>query len=127
MKDVAADRDLEPLDLAKLVAQSKKIEQRLGRMLVLPVARIDHVRPDPLPQNSAEPRRGGGSPPCRSASPRGSGPCPPVSPLETEPEAATFTVSAERRFSANSKEIRVLVEASKNRLTMVFPRRPAPS
>src|SRR5215217_1200240 len=46
-----------------------------------------------------------------------------VSPLLTdEPAAATFTVSAESRFSANSKEIRVRVEASKNRFTMVFPR-----
>ena len=46
-----------------------------------------------------------------------------VSPFDTdEPEAATFTVSAERRFSANSKEMRVRVEASKNRLTMVLPR-----
>src|SRR5438309_6045839 len=46
-----------------------------------------------------------------------------VSPFCTElPDAATFTVSAERRFSANSKEMRVRVEASKNRLTMVLPR-----
>src|SRR4051812_1991754 len=46
-----------------------------------------------------------------------------VSPLLTdEPATATFTVSAESRFSANSNEIRVRVEASKNRLTMVFPR-----
>ena len=46
-----------------------------------------------------------------------------VSPLETdEPDAATLTVSALRRFSANSKEMRVRVEASKKRLTMVLPR-----
>src|SRR5215210_3021603 len=46
-----------------------------------------------------------------------------VSPLLTDdPTAATFTVSAERRFSANSNEIRVRVEASKNRLTIVLPR-----
>src|SRR6476661_1218267 len=46
-----------------------------------------------------------------------------VSPLETEdPADATFTVSALSRFSANSNEIRVRVEASKNRLTMVLPR-----
>src|SRR5436309_11206856 len=46
-----------------------------------------------------------------------------VSPFETEePLAATFTVSADSRFSANSNEIRVRVEASKNRLTMVLPR-----
>ena len=47
-----------------------------------------------------------------------------VSPFCTElPVAATFTVSAERRFSANSKEMRVRVEASKKRLTIVLPRR----
>src|SRR5438128_11991935 len=46
-----------------------------------------------------------------------------VSPFCTAlPVAATFTVSAESRFSANSKEMRVRVEASKNRLTMVLPR-----
>ena len=46
-----------------------------------------------------------------------------VSPLETEePPAAKFTVSAESRFSANSKEMRVRVEFSKKALTMVFPR-----
>jgi hypothetical protein len=46
-----------------------------------------------------------------------------VSPFETDdPDAATFTVSAERRFSANSNEIRVRVDASKNRLTMGLPR-----
>ncbi len=47
-----------------------------------------------------------------------------VSPFTTdEPAAAMFTVSAERRFSANSKETRVRVDASKKRLTMVLPRR----
>jgi len=46
-----------------------------------------------------------------------------VSPFDTdEPAAATFTVSALSRFSANSNEMRVRVETSKKRLTMVFPR-----
>ena len=47
-----------------------------------------------------------------------------VSPFVTEdPLAPMLTVSAlERRFSANSKETRVRVEASKKRLTMVLPR-----
>ena len=45
------------------------------------------------------------------------------SPLETlDPEALKFTVSAESRFSANSNEIRVRVEDSKNKLTTVIPR-----
>ena len=46
-----------------------------------------------------------------------------VSPLETEePDAATFTVSALSRFSANSNEMRVRVLASKKRFTIVLPR-----
>ena len=46
-----------------------------------------------------------------------------VSPFATEePTEEMFTVSAERRFSANSKEMRVRVEASKKRLTIVLPR-----
>ena len=46
-----------------------------------------------------------------------------VSPFETlEPEAETLTVSADSLFSANSKEIRVRVEFSKNRFTIVEPR-----
>ncbi len=46
-----------------------------------------------------------------------------VSPLLTElPAVATLTVSALSRFSANSNEIRVRVEASKKRLTIVLPR-----
>ena len=46
-----------------------------------------------------------------------------VSPFDTlEPADATLTVSALSRFSANSNEIRVRVEASKNRLTIVAPR-----
>ena len=46
-----------------------------------------------------------------------------VSPFDTlDPEAETFTVSADSRFSANSNEIRVRVEFSKKRLTIVAPR-----
>ncbi len=44
-----------------------------------------------------------------------------VSPFFTEEEAAEkFTTSALKRFSASSKESRVLVEFSKNRLAMVI-------
>ena len=43
-----------------------------------------------------------------------------VSPFDTlDPDAATLTVSADSRFSANSNEMRVRVDASKNRLTIV--------
>src|SRR3954471_4236535 len=46
-----------------------------------------------------------------------------VSPFDTlDPAADTFTVSADSRFSANSNEMRVRVEFSKNRFTIVDPR-----
>jgi hypothetical protein len=46
------------------------------------------------------------------------------SPFETEDALAVkLIVSALSRFSANSKEIRVLVELSKNRLTIVTSRK----
>lgn len=46
------------------------------------------------------------------------------SPLETlDPLAVKLMTSAERRFSAASKEIRVRVESSKKRFTTVRPRR----
>ena len=45
-----------------------------------------------------------------------------VSPFETDdPTDPMFTVSADSRFSANSNEMRVRVDASKKRLTIVFP------
>src|SRR5215217_265633 len=47
-----------------------------------------------------------------------------LSPFETlDPLAAKLMTSAERRFAAASKEIRVRVESSKKRLTTVRPRR----
>ena len=46
-----------------------------------------------------------------------------VSPLSTlDVATAMFKVSALRRFSAISNDVRVRVLGSKNRLTMVFPR-----
>src|SRR5258708_4447830 len=46
------------------------------------------------------------------------------SPLLTEDvEAEMLTASAERRFAAISNEVRVRVEASKNRFMTVLPRR----
>ena len=47
-----------------------------------------------------------------------------VSPLETLlVEELTLMTSADSRFPAISKEVRVRVEASKKRLIMVFPRK----
>src|SRR5205085_451840 len=46
-----------------------------------------------------------------------------VSPLETEDELAVkFSESADKRFSASSKDMRVRVEFSKNKLTTVISR-----
>jgi len=42
MQNVAADRDGEVFDLAFPAADGECIEQRLGRMLVLAVAGVDH-------------------------------------------------------------------------------------
>ena len=42
MQDVAADRDGESLDAPLVAADGEGVEQRLGRMLVRAVARIDH-------------------------------------------------------------------------------------
>ncbi len=53
MQDVAADHDLQSGEIvrrlapvAQRMAQRQRIEQRLGRMLVLPVARIEHGAAD---------------------------------------------------------------------------------
>ena len=45
------------------------------------------------------------------------------SPFDTlEPDAVIETASAPRRLAAISKLVRVRVDASKNRLTIIFPR-----
>ena len=125
VQDVAADGDLEALDPAEAVAQGEDVEQALGRVLVLAVARVDDVAtgsagPGTAPRPDAPWRMTTMS--IRIAS-RFRAVSTSVSPLETEePAVATLTVSALSRFSANSKEIRVRVEASKNRLTIVLPR-----
>ena len=44
MEDVTDDRDVEALDRADRLADGVEVEQRLGRVLVLPVAGVDDVR-----------------------------------------------------------------------------------
>ena len=45
------------------------------------------------------------------------------SPFETlDPDAVIDTASAPSRFAAISKLVRVRVDASKNKLTIIFPR-----
>jgi hypothetical protein len=44
VKDVTDDRDVQPLDAAELLLDRVQVEQRLGRMLVLPVACVHDPR-----------------------------------------------------------------------------------
>ena len=44
VQDVADDRDVEALDAAELLLDRVEVEQRLRRVLVLAVARVDDVR-----------------------------------------------------------------------------------
>ncbi len=55
--DIADDRDLEPLDHAFVAADRRGVEQRLGRMLVLAVAGVDHRAADLLRQQRSGARR----------------------------------------------------------------------
>src|ERR1051325_1746971 len=50
VQHVAAERDLESLDPPEAVAQRQQVEQPLGGVLVHPVAGVDDVGADPLPQ-----------------------------------------------------------------------------
>ena len=50
MRDVAADRDVEPVQAALGAADGERVEQRLGRVLVAAVAGIEHGAVDLLGQ-----------------------------------------------------------------------------
>src|SRR3546814_7021608 len=50
VRDVAADRHLEPLEMTLAAADGEGIEQCLGRMLVAAVAGVDHRAVDLLGQ-----------------------------------------------------------------------------
>src|SRR2546430_10318914 len=56
VEDVAREADLEALDAAVLVADGEQVEQPLRGVLVLAVARVDHVGANPI----AEELRGAG-------------------------------------------------------------------
>ncbi len=56
VEDVADDRDVQPFEPAELLLDRVEVEQRLGRMLVLPVAGVDDVRVD-RPARRAAARR----------------------------------------------------------------------
>ncbi len=56
MRDVAADRHRQPADPSLPPLDGQRIQQRLGRMLVGPVAGIDHRRVDDLRQQVRRPR-----------------------------------------------------------------------
>ena len=46
VEDVADDRDVQPLEPAKRLLNRVEVEQRLRRMLILSVPRVDDVRVD---------------------------------------------------------------------------------
>src|SRR4051812_42899160 len=48
MQHVADDADLDSLKSLEMIAQCEQIEQCLGRMLVCPIARVDHIRLDAI-------------------------------------------------------------------------------
>ena len=57
MQDIAADRHHEPLDAPFVAADGQRVEQRLGRVLVRPVAGIDHRAVDLLGEELDRTRR----------------------------------------------------------------------
>ena len=44
VQDVADDRDVQPFEAAERLLHRVQVEERLRRMLVLPVAGVDHAR-----------------------------------------------------------------------------------
>ena len=125
MQDVAADRDGQAFDAALAAADGERVEQRLGRMLVLAVAGVDHRAVDLLRQqldraggvmahhdqvgvHGVERHRGVDQRLALAAS--------------TTTTTDMFITSAPSRLPASSNEAWVRVEASKNRLIRVRPR-----
>ena len=124
MQHVAADADLQPLERSEVIAQREHVEQPLRRMLVRAVARVDDVRLDAVGEKLRRARCAVTDhdhvDPHRLEIARGID--ERLALARSSRTTATLTVSAERRFSANSNEMRVRVEASKKRLTIVEPR-----
>ena len=107
---------------SRMVSRSRSA---LRRVLVPPVSGVDDVRRDPLGEEAG----GAGRPVADDdhVDPHGlevPGRVDQRLALRAPTSRSTemLTVSALRRFSANSNEMRVRVDASKNRLTMVLPR-----
>ena len=126
VKNVADDRDLEPVDLAFVFADRHRVEQCLRRMFVRPVAGIDDRGLLTFGELMRHARRTSGGRRCSPApSRRDSVRYRAAFRLsdKLDDETLILTASAERRFAASSKEVRVRVEDSKKRLMTVLPRR----
>ena len=116
---------VQPGDLPLVRADGRAVEQRLGRVLVRAVARVDDRGAERASASiSAAPAWA-----CRTTTTSGAiasrlrAVSSSVSPLmvdDAEPEM--FTASADRRLAAISNEVRVRVDGSRNRLMTVFPR-----
>ena len=123
MGDVADDGDAQAFERRPVVENGARVEQRLGGVLVRAVAGVDDGRRADGARGSAARREAA----CRMtmASGRMAASVFSVStsdsPLETlEPAAVMEMASAPRRLAAISKLVRVRVEASKNRLTIML-------
>ena len=124
MGQVADDRDVPALERAEPALQRVGVEQRLGRVLVHPVAGVDHDGVDPLADllrgaaggvaddEPVDAHRGDGQ----------HGVAQALALATLEPLAETLMTSAESHLPAISKDDRVRVESSKNMLTTVRPR-----
>ena len=118
MQDVAADGDSQPFDLALVMADGQRVEQRLGRVLVRAVARVDHRAFDLLRQQRRRARRAvahheqvglHGVQRDRGIDQR-------LALLHRGVGTDMFITSAPRRLPASSNELCVRVEDSKKRL-----------
>ena len=108
-----------------VVQNGARVEQRLGGMLVRAVARVDDGRWAGGAPGSAARRRPRGASRWRPAAwPPACSACPPaIRPWRRwSPTAVIEMASAPRRLAAISKLVRVRVEASKNRFTIILPR-----
>ena len=115
MQHVADDRDRDAVEAPERLADREEVEQRLGRVLVLPVAGVDDVRAG---RAGDEVRRADVRMPDDDhvrlvLRERLSAVSRSDSPLSTDdPAARRVIVSAERRFAASSKLASVRVDDS---------------
>ena len=123
VRDIADDGDAQPFECCAAVENGQRIQQRLGRMFMRAIAGID----DGHRQIARQKVRCAGSrmPHDDGIRPHGAERVQRIDQRFAFGDAGTRggdgKTSAPSRFAAISKLVRVRVEASKNRLTMVLP------